>query len=50
MKRKKILGKTLTFVLSVLFCVFALLPIYTAAIIALTPYSNLLEPVISALF
>ncbi|EOS79653.1 hypothetical protein C817_02425 [Dorea sp. 5-2] len=44
MKRKKILGKTLTFVLSVLFCVFALLPIYTAAIIALTPYSNLLEP------
>lgn len=30
-------------VLCVIFCVFALLPIYAALIVALTPYSNMLE-------
>ena len=45
MKRtKKTMGKILMVILCVIFCVFAILPIYTALIIALTPYSNLLEP------
>lgn len=31
-------------VLCVLFCIFAIVPIYAAVIVALTPYSNMLEP------
>jgi ABC-type glycerol-3-phosphate transport system permease component len=41
--KESILAKTLRIVLSVAFCVFAIVPIYSALIVALTPYSNMLE-------
>ena len=36
--------KVIRGVLCAIFCVFALLPVYAALIVALTPYSNMLEP------
>lgn len=36
--------KVIRGVLCAIFCVFALLPVYAALIVALTPYANMLEP------
>lgn len=36
-------GRIVRTVLSVIFCLFAIIPIYMAVIIALTPYANMLE-------
>ena len=41
--KESILAKVVRIVLSVAFCLFALIPIYAALIVALTPYSNMLE-------
>lgn len=37
-------GKVVRISLSVLFCIVALVPIYSALIVSLTPYANMLEP------
>ncbi len=44
MNKKTLPGKIVRAVLCVIFCVFAITPIYTALIVSLTPYSNILEP------
>lgn len=44
MNRKSLTGKIVRAVLCVIFCLFAITPIYTALIVSLTPYSNMLEP------
>lgn len=36
--------RVLRAILCVIFCIFALVPIYAAVIVALTPYANMLEP------
>lgn len=42
--RKETRGfKTFRFILCAVFCIFALVPVYAALIVALTPYSNMLQ-------
>ena len=43
MHKESLLVKILRIVLSALFCIFALLPIYSALIVSLTPYAKVLE-------
>lgn len=43
MHKESLLYKIVRILLSALFCIFALLPIYAALIVSLTPYANVLE-------
>ena len=43
MNNKSIVGKIVRIILCIIFCLFAVIPIYEALIVSLTPYSNLLE-------
>ena len=43
MHKESLLVKILRIVLAALFCIFALLPIYSALIVSLTPYAKVLE-------
>lgn len=43
MKKVSAKFKVFRFVLCLVFCIFALIPVYAAVIVALTPYSNMLE-------
>lgn len=43
LNKETVPGKIVRVVLSVIFCLFAIIPIYMAVIIALTPYGNMLE-------
>lgn len=38
------LGKVIRMILIIVFCLFAIIPIYTAFIVSLTPYSDMLKP------
>ncbi len=43
LNKESVFVKVLRIVLSATFCLFAIIPIYAALIVALTPYSNMLE-------
>ena len=43
MNNKSIVGKIVRIILCIIFCLFAVIPIYEALIVSMTPYSNLLE-------
>lgn len=44
MKKKSIPGKIVRIIVCLIFCLFAVAPIYTALIVAFTPYSHMMEP------